>query len=203
MSYHPPRPQPVVPMEAQSVPGHYALRFVAFDVPASSAAPIEQALTWPFPVEVMAGVLHGENVQAGDRVYIRAEPGVVGTTTAAAAVGATVIAVSQSVLDNVDPGYHVSFDGYASAYRVTTKDAAALTLTLETVLAAAVAAGAAVSLRIEFTAADYEAPTGESVTFGYETSTGTYLPAAKPIKVTLIPVSGAARRVRGRVAYLY
>jgi len=113
-------------------------------------------ISFPFDVNIIAAEYYVELVESDDKDYFEAwgiaqgDPAI-GGLTAPAAQDDTVINVSSTVFQYIRPGFYVEFQDQAGGiYRVDSMDSGAGTITLNTGLEAAVAAGKTIHIRRPF-----------------------------------------------------
>jgi len=117
--------------------GHYQMLEFAQDIPAGSAGDVTiWTNNWPYGVAIYGAQLFVGSDNSGDELEVRLAPEtIVGALTANAAVNDTVLNVSPTVLENVNPGHHVElWDGSTTNIlgRCLSKDIDAGQLTVET-----------------------------------------------------------------------
>ena len=188
-------------LTAEVVKGHYWLEPVKITIPAFSTDQIDVDVSWPFAVEVLQGTINANLLIDGDKISAKAMVGIVGVLTVAADVGATVLTMNDPVY--LDLGYYVTFGSGTERYLIISKDAEAKTITLNTPLTAAVAGGATVKSEVEFIHGFLEVNQGVEYVIGEAASGGSYLPANVPLRISVQPLSGAARHLRGFMEVLY
>ena len=114
--------------------GHYQARSESMEI--SQQGITTHDVEWPIPIVLFTGAFVIKNENLNDEASVEIGPDtIVGIITSDVAENDTIISVSQSVIDNVDPGYYVKlYDGAntSSLARVLSKDKEALTLTVET-----------------------------------------------------------------------
>jgi len=113
------------------------------------------ALSWPYGVDIRDGRLYGISddadgslaQDAADSIKAYSDPGQVGALTQAATQEDTVLTVSSTVTDNVDPGDFILLGADTDLYEVVSKDAEAGTITLNSGISAGYDAATAVNMR--------------------------------------------------------
>jgi hypothetical protein len=195
----------IVREHLESTAGHYNVMGFNFDVAASTEDHHEVS----FPFAIRPNTLWITPITDGDTGYLRigADNGtVVGNITADITAADTVINVSQSVVDNVDPGYYVMIhDGTNTDFqRVDAVDKVAKTITLKAGTANAYAAatptyiGLVIQLgeSLEFTG-------GTPILFAAHAHGGPLVPANTPIRLYYNNVHTSQVRVRAKLEYWY
>jgi hypothetical protein len=186
---------------AETVKGHYWIEPVKISIPVDSTADVPTDFTWPFNVEVLSGAFFSDNMLAGDKIAVKAIIGTVAVLAADAASGATVLTLNSVAY--VDAGYMVSFASDATRYMVKSVNTANNTITLNTALTASFVATDAVKLEVDFIHGALEVEPGHEYQIGEEAFGGSLLPTGKTLRITVTPLSGAARVLRGFIALLY
>ena len=203
------RPKVVEVQEEQTkTGGHYATRGVAWNIPASAGWHDFPDFSWPFPVSLFAASAKCRKEQDSDLLEFLVGPDTtVGTLTVDAAVGATILDVQQSVIDNIQVGYWVKLtDGTNTddCGRVLNVDKAGLKITVETATENAFAAATPTyvqqTIKLVY---DAELTEGEQVILGASKIGGSYIPANTALRLRYKNSGAQGKRFRFLMEYLY
>ena len=176
---------PVGSLSTTPVGGFYRLFSRAFDCPPSTTT--SDTFSFPFPTALLSACLPVSSDMKGDIVNAYAANGMtIGVLTAGVAALDTVIPVSLTVMQNIFTGRKISItDGVNTTpyIQVISKNANTNTLTLQTGIDFAFAAGSAVKLRIHYID-NMELSESCAVKIGLGSINGTYIPTNIPITIT-------------------
>lgn len=157
------------------------------------------SVTFPLPISLYsASWIHDSNM-AQDIVCITAgEDTIIGALTADAAIGATVLSVQKSVIENTQPGYNLKlYDGVNQddLGRVLAIDTVNDQITVETatVNAFAAATPSYIQQTIVFVK-DVELKGSLQYEFGEDVIGGSFIPANFPIKASYTNKEGTSKR---------
>lgn len=111
-------------------------------------------VSYPYPISIFSTEWINDSFYDGDIVKVEIAPDtIVGVVTVAATASATEIEVSQTVVDNIRLGYHVSLDDGTNKDdlgRVVGVDKTGLKITVETATVNSFAANAYVKMTVSF-----------------------------------------------------
>lgn len=104
-----------IPEGAKPTGGHYMAETIVLDIPAATV-PGEVTIvnrTYGYPVGLVDVLFSTDDNMKGDRLYASMAPDtIVGTLTVDIGITESSLTASQTVLDNIQPGYNISlFDG--------------------------------------------------------------------------------------------
>lgn len=186
--------------------GHFAARTISLSIPANET--ITESISWPFPISVFAISYISAQNQYGDvvNVYIARET-TVGALTANAAVGATVLNVSPTVLAHVKVGFEITIDDGVNKNvlgRLFDIDEAAGQITVETATTHEFAAATPTYVKMSIHMLQgHVFASGGSVAIGESKLGGSYLPANTPVTIVYQNNSSEDKLFVPFVEYLY
>lgn len=182
--------------------GNFMAQDYEITVPAGGdPAPLD--LTWPFGVSLLVAYFWPDAASLGDEVEVQVAPDtVIGGLSAPAVAGATVFAVTSTVLDNMKRGYWATINGEVLG-RCKAIDKAAATITVETALAADANAGALVRMTRKLSPSVLLRAGMDGRAMGDSKIGGSYLPAGKIVRVIYKNTSLTAKKFPFGLEYLY
>jgi len=186
--------------------GHYQCFGDYLNVTALGKANFDYS--WPMPISVYGAAFTTTGPHNGDEISVIVAPQVtIGTITQAALVGATIITVSQSVIDNMRVGYYLTLtDGVNTndVGRCKAINETSLTLTVEIATTSAFALSPATYCKrdIKFIS-NYKIEAAWQYAIGAVKIGGAHVPANTTLRFLYDNKSGGSKKLPFHIEYTY
>jgi hypothetical protein len=162
-----------------------------------------ETLSWPFGISLIQATLYLVGDEVGDKYEVYLAPNtIVGAVTAPVASGSTVLPVSATVVENMDPGFWADITGGQHLGRVISKDMDAMTITVENPLESDLSGGEYVEMTIKLVNF-LELGPFDKINIGGSTTKAKYLPAGTPVVLKYISNSAGEKYAALQIEYYY
>ncbi len=200
------RSQTVVEIKEETTPtgGFFICETLPVSIAANQTATFPY--TWPIPITVLMVGFTSTGDNEGDILSLSVAPDTtIGTLTANIGTGVSTIDVSQTVIDNIKVGFHVTItDGTNTNQlgRCLIINKAAKTIAIETATTNSFNANSLIKITI-YMMKNYTIGPAWEYEIGTSKIGGSYVPAGRTVKVVYENKTNAAKTLNPRVEYLY
>jgi len=194
--------------EVKKTGGHFQAQSFEVDTQ-SNVAWYETEFSFPMPISLLSAMWVNKISNDGDEVEFLVSPDTTtGSITAAVAIGATVIDVSQTVIDNAKVGYYLKLDDGTNiddVGRVISIDKVNSQITIETatVNSFAVATPTLIKQTVKLVPKIMLIGDHVQISLGGSKIGGSYIPANTLLKARYNNLSGSAEKFSFILQYLY
>jgi len=184
--------------------GHFQTKTVVLS--SEAVETVQQDVSFPYPVSILSAQVLIDAKNVGDELEVLVAPDTItGTLAADVASGATIINVSQTVVDNAALGFHLTlYDGTNTndLGRITDISGTNITFETETTKAFAAATPTYVKQTVKFFPMSELVTTGR-LTAGETKIGGSYFPANQVLRIVYKNNDGVTKKMGVMLEYLY